>query len=165
MFQIKNKKITSLLILAGLMILPVFLAACETDPGSAATPFGLRASAIDDLVGAGIDDTSEGSEPATGDLEDTPVEEEPETAIGVAIPGVDNNKQSRIVDSSEPIFDPDTAAGLSTVEMEGLIYMREEEKLARDLKVSLVTVDRQILTDFPDTAISLEAFVGGEVTK
>ena len=33
--------------------------------------------------------------------------------------------------------------------------------LARDLNVSLLSVDRQILKDFPDTAISLETFVGG----
>jgi predicted nucleic acid-binding protein len=32
--------------------------------------------------------------------------------------------------------------------------------LARDLELSLVTVDRQILRDFPETAVSLEAFVG-----
>lgn len=38
-------------------------------------------------------------------------------------------------------------------------YDCEFVALARDLKVSLVTVDRQILTDFPDTAISLDAFV------
>ena len=39
-------------------------------------------------------------------------------------------------------------------------YDREFVALARDLEVSLVTVDRQILRDFPETAVSLEAFVG-----
>lgn len=39
-------------------------------------------------------------------------------------------------------------------------YDCEFVALARDLKVSLVTVDRQILMEFPNTALSLEAFVG-----
>ena len=39
-------------------------------------------------------------------------------------------------------------------------YDCEFAALARDLEVSLVTVDRQILRDFPETAVSLEAFVG-----
>ena len=39
-------------------------------------------------------------------------------------------------------------------------YDCEFVSLARDLEVSLVTVDRQILRDFPETAVSLEAFVG-----
>lgn len=39
-------------------------------------------------------------------------------------------------------------------------YDCEFVALARDLEVSLVTVDRQILRDFPETAVSLEAFVG-----
>jgi predicted nucleic acid-binding protein len=39
-------------------------------------------------------------------------------------------------------------------------YDCEFVSLAQDLKVSLVTVDRQILMDFPNTALSLEAFVG-----
>ena len=38
-------------------------------------------------------------------------------------------------------------------------YDCEFVALARDLEVSLVTVDRQILRDFPETAVSLEAFV------
>ena len=33
--------------------------------------------------------------------------------------------------------------------------------LAGDLNVSLLSVDRQILKNFPDTALSLETFVGG----
>jgi hypothetical protein len=39
-------------------------------------------------------------------------------------------------------------------------YDCEFVALARDLGVLLVTVDRQILEGFPDTAISLEAFAG-----
>ena len=39
-------------------------------------------------------------------------------------------------------------------------YDCEFVALARDLKVPLVTVDRQILKDFPDTGISLETYVG-----
>jgi len=38
-------------------------------------------------------------------------------------------------------------------------YDCEFVSLAKDLKVSLLTVDRQILKDFPDIAISLESFV------
>jgi predicted nucleic acid-binding protein len=38
-------------------------------------------------------------------------------------------------------------------------YDCEFVALARDLNVSLVSVDRQILKNFPDTAISLETFV------
>lgn len=39
-------------------------------------------------------------------------------------------------------------------------YDCEFVALARDLKASLVTVNQQILTEFPNTALSLEAFVG-----
>jgi predicted nucleic acid-binding protein len=39
------------------------------------------------------------------------------------------------------------------------VYDCEFVALARDLNVSLVSVDRQILRNFPDTAISLESFV------
>jgi hypothetical protein len=138
MLQMKSTKITSLLILVGLMILPVFLAACETNPDPAAVPFGLRTSATDDLVGDGIDDASEVTGSTTGDLVDAPVEEDTETATGVVAPRVNNyGGQSRIADRSEHIFDPNTAAALSTVEMEGLTYMREEEKLARDVYLAL----------------------------
>ena len=40
-------------------------------------------------------------------------------------------------------------------------YDCEFVALARDLNVSLLSVDRQILKNFPDTALSLETFVGG----
>jgi predicted nucleic acid-binding protein len=41
-------------------------------------------------------------------------------------------------------------------------YDCEFVALARDLNVSLLSVDQQILKDFPDTAVSLESFVGGK---
>ena len=40
-------------------------------------------------------------------------------------------------------------------------YDCEFVALARDLNVLLLSVDRQILKNFPDTALSLETFVGG----
>lgn len=40
-------------------------------------------------------------------------------------------------------------------------YDCEFVALGRDLNVSLLSVDRQILKNFPDTALSLETFVGG----
>ena len=138
MLKMKSTKISSLLILVGLMILPVFLAACETDSDSAAAPFGLRPAATDDLVAASIDDASEVTEPTPGDIADTPVGVVAETQSDVVTAGRNgNNDQSRIADRSDHIFDPETAAALSTDEMEGLIYMREEEKLARDVYLAL----------------------------
>ncbi len=72
--------------------------------------------------------------------------QQPETLSDVVTSGVNgNNNQprntgrnavssaARIVDRSEHIFDPETAAELSSAEIEGLTYMREEEKLARDV--------------------------------
>jgi predicted nucleic acid-binding protein len=41
-------------------------------------------------------------------------------------------------------------------------YDCEFVALARDLNVSLVSVDQQILQNFPDTAISLDSFVEGK---
>jgi predicted nucleic acid-binding protein len=41
-------------------------------------------------------------------------------------------------------------------------YDCEFVALARDLNVPLLSLDRQILKDFPDTAISLESFVGAK---
>ena len=41
-------------------------------------------------------------------------------------------------------------------------YDCEFVALARDLNVPLLSLDRQILKDFPDTSISLEAFVGAK---
>jgi hypothetical protein len=138
MLQMKSTKIASLLMLAALLILPVLLEACEADPDPAAVPFGLRTAAIDDLVEAGIDDASQVTELAAGDLTEVPVEEETEVDANAATAGVNvSNQQSRISDRSAHTFDPNTAAVLTDVEIEGLIYMREEEKLARDLYLAL----------------------------
>ena len=42
------------------------------------------------------------------------------------------------------------------------VYDCELVALARDLKVPLVTADRQILKDFPETALALEAYLAAE---
>jgi hypothetical protein len=138
MLKIKNTKITTLLIIAGLMILPLVLAACETASDSTAAPIGLRTAATDDLVEVGIDDASEVAAPTSNDLADSPVEGAIETETNVVAAGRNGNSdQARIADRSEHDFDPATAVELSAAEAEGLIYMREEEKLARDVYLTL----------------------------
>jgi len=44
-------------------------------------------------------------------------------------------------------------------------YDCEFVALARELSIPLVTTDKQILSDFPDTSVSLEEFTGGEFPK
>jgi hypothetical protein len=61
-----------------------------------------------------------------------------ETQSDVVTAGSNGNyDQARIADKSDHIFDPATAAKLTAAEIEGLIHMREEEKLARDVYLAL----------------------------
>ena len=127
MLKMKSTKISTLFIAAGLMILPIFLAACETATDSAQAPFGLRTEALDDLV-----------EPETGDVAGPSSGYVADTSAGVVTAGRNgNNNQARVADRSAHVFDPETAAELTAAEAEGLIYMREEEKLARDVYLAL----------------------------
>jgi hypothetical protein len=127
MLKMKSTKISTLFIAAGLMILPIFLAACETATDSAQAPFGLRTEALDDLV-----------EPETGDVAGPSSNYVADTSAGVVTAGRNgNNNQARVADRSAHVFDPETAAELTAAEAEGLIYMREEEKLARDVYLAL----------------------------
>jgi hypothetical protein len=151
MLKMKSTKISTLLVAAGLMILPVFMAACETDSNSAETPFGLRTESTDTHVESETGDVSQTAGTTSSDVVDPPVVEVvEETLSDVVTAGVNgNNNQSRnagrntvssaarIADRSEHIFDPETAAELSSAEIEGLTYMREEEKLARDVYLAL----------------------------
>jgi hypothetical protein len=42
------------------------------------------------------------------------------------------------------------------------VFQCEFVALAQDLNVSLVAVDQQILRHFPDTALSVDAFIGSK---
>ena len=45
----------------------------------------------------------------------------------------------------------------------GSAYDCEFVVLAQELAIRLVTVDKQVLKDFPHVAVSLETFVGGDL--
>jgi hypothetical protein len=147
MLKMKSTKISTLLIVAALMILPLVLAACDTATDLAEVPFGLRTEETDQLVESETTDVSEIAEPAINVVADTPVEasnpveDATETLPDVVTAGVGvNNDQARTADRSDHTFDPATAAELNPAEMEGLIHMREEEKLARDVYLALYEV-------------------------
>ena len=123
------------------MILLVFLAACETDSGTADVPFGLRTETTDTLVETETGDVSEVDGLAINVVADTSVEAVAESLADVATAGVTvNNNQARTADRSDHTFDPATAAELNAAEIEGLTHMREEEKLARDVYLALYEI-------------------------
>jgi len=140
MSKMKSTKIFKMLIVAGLMILPVFLGACGAASDSAEAPLGLRSEALDDLVDP---ETSEFTGPSGGSVDNAPEDEDSvdgvaETSTGGVTPGRNGyNNQARDADRSAHVFDPAIAAELTAAEAKGLIYMREEEKLARDVYLAL----------------------------
>ena len=137
----KSTRISTLLIVAGLMILSLVLVACDTASDSADVPFGLRTEATDGLVESETAAVSEIAEPSNNVVADTPVEVVSETLSDVVTAGVPvNNNQARTADRSDHTFDPATAAELNSAEMEGLTHMREEEKLARDVYLALYEI-------------------------
>ena len=138
MLKIKSTKISTLLLVVGLMILPVFMAACDTAPDSVEAPFGLRTEEPETSIKTETGEVGEITEPTSSEIVDSQVDMVEVTQSDVVTAGViDSSNQSSIADRSEHIFDPDTAAELNTAEIEGLTYMREEEKLARDVYLAL----------------------------
>ncbi len=134
MFKMKKTKLSSIFLLTSLMIISVFLAACGTASDAAAAPLSLQAPAADTLTESDTADVNQISEPTNDDLVSTTPDEPTE----VQTPGGhDNSNQARIADRSEHNFDPSTAPEISQEEIDGLTYMREEEKLARDVYLSL----------------------------
>jgi len=114
MLKMKSTKISTLLIAAGLMILPVLMAGCETASDSAETPFGLRTEASDNVVESNTGDVGQTAGTINNDVVDRPVEVVEETSSDVVTVGVNgNNNQARTADRSDHIFDPETAADLS----------------------------------------------------
>ena len=134
MFKMKNTKLSSLFLLTSLIISSVFLAACGTTSDAEAAPISLQAPAADTLIESDTADVSQISEPANDDLANATSDEPTEVQT---VGGHDNTNQARIADRSEHEFDPSTAPEITQEEIEGLIYMREEEKLARDVYLTL----------------------------
>jgi hypothetical protein len=144
MSKIKSTKTANLLLVAGLVILSIMLAACGTSSEAAAAPVGLRAEAIDDLVAqdVAVDEVAEAPSEA---VTSTITEQAPETETGSAIAAVTTtttagNGQARVADRSQNTIDPATVAEPTAEEIAGLVYMREEEKLARDVYLALYEV-------------------------
>lgn len=137
MSRVKSTMTTNLLLVAGLLILSIMLAACGTDSEAAAAPVGLRAEAIDDLLVQDVagDETAEAApEPVTS----TVTEQVAETEAGlVTTASAAGNGQARVADRSAHAVDPATVAEPGAEEIAGLVYMREEEKLARDVYLAL----------------------------
>jgi hypothetical protein len=134
MFKMKNTKLSSIFLLISLMIISVFLAACEPTSDASAAPISLQAPAADTLIESDTADVSQISEPTNDALPSTTSAEPTEVQTAG---GHDNSNQARIADRSEHEFDPSTAPEISQEEMDGLVYMREEEKLARDVYLTL----------------------------
>ena len=134
MFKMKNTKLSSLFLLTSLIISSVFLAACGTTSDAEAAPISLQAPAADTLIESDTADVSQISEPANDDLASATSDEPTEVQT---VGGHDNSNQARIADRSEHEFDPSTAPEITQEELEGLVYMREEEKLARDVYLTL----------------------------
>ena len=133
MLTIRNTKLSNLLIIIGLLIVPIILAACGTETQTAAAAPGLRDMAAGINSAIESDSTSVTSAPTANDT-DTVVE--PSQAVP-AQTGSNGNGQARTADRSQHVYDPETAPDLTQEEMDGLIYMREEEKLARDVYTAL----------------------------
>lgn len=137
MMKTKNTKLFGLLLVSSLMILPFFLAACGSSADARETPFGLRAEAVETSPETGLDDTSDSAGPAVIEAADTAAAVVSEVQAPAANGGNGNSNQARIADRSQHVFDPETEPGLSPEEAAGLTYMREEEKLARDVYLTL----------------------------
>ena len=147
MMKMKSTKKSTLLIVAGLMILSLILAACDTASDGADVPFGLRTDASDTLIETESGNVSEIARPSVNVVADTPVEASTsvevvaETLADVRSAGVTvSNNQARTADRSDHTLDPATAAELNAAEMDGLTHMREEEKMARDVYLTLYEI-------------------------
>jgi hypothetical protein len=161
MLRIKHAKTAGLLIITALMILPVLLAACQTTADSATAPFGLRNTETEMVVetgaaGLGAVAGLTDNDPADPLVDGSLVGESSEMESNAVITGINGSgNQTRLADRSQHVFDPDTTTPLSAAEMEGLAYMREEEKLARD--VYLAFYERWGLPIFQNIAGSEQA--------
>jgi hypothetical protein len=140
MLRIKRTGTPGLLVVVGLVILSFILAACESGSISAETPSDLQTEASDTVVETVIGSVSEVALSSAVDNVVAPAGFGAGAQLQSGAAGANgngNSNQARIQDGSQHDFDPDTAAELSVAEEGGLLYMREEEKLARDVYLAL----------------------------
>ncbi len=138
MLNKKGSKRSTLLLVAGLLILSVFLAACDTATDSVEIPFGLRAESSDSLVEIEAAAGSEIAQTTADDGAGTPAEAAASVQPAVSTAGNRGlANQAQIADRSAHNLVPTTAVAPNAAEIESLVYMREEEKLARDVYLAL----------------------------
>jgi hypothetical protein len=132
-------KLMSKLLFTGLLILPVLLVACKSELDTVADlPLGLGTTETSITVDSSADDVNEYGTKTNNFLEDTLRAGGSETDSGAdSVQGSVSNYAVGGVIMTENIFDSVTTTQLSELEAEGLVYMREEEKLARDVYLVL----------------------------
>jgi hypothetical protein len=145
----------TMVIIIGLLVISVLLAGCNSDASAADNSFGLRSDAVTDLVEVEPETEVEGDSVADSVAEATvseqavagqPVADQVAADVltsggygngGNGAGGNGNSNQAQTADRTYHDFDPETAPALTASEEASLVYMREEEKLARDVYTAL----------------------------
>lgn len=136
MLTMKSKKVVTLLFVAILASFTVFLGACKDNSDISEVTFGLRSEAVGDLVETGSSEVGQIVSSTPGD--DVEMEMDIVTQVDSDVVGLtDRNRQSRTAGLSDQVIDPTTLIEPDGSEKEGLTFMREEEKLARDVYLAL----------------------------
>ena len=129
MQNVKNTKRTMKQTIFGLLILSIFLAGCGASSDSVEIPVGLRTDVITETENAVVNAAAE-------PVNDAVVMVAEDAMTNTNLPAV----TTQSIDSADqPVhqFDAMDSAEASSVEADGLSYMREEEKLARDVYLTL----------------------------
>ena len=128
-----NSKRFNLFIFSILIMGSLFLAACGGAAEPAAAAAGLREIATTNTA-ENQPAVPVQAQPAASDQSEPAADQTAELPISQ---GNNPDGQARIADRSQHLFDPNTAPALTQAEMDGLAFMREEEKLARDVYQAL----------------------------
>jgi hypothetical protein len=133
----KNRYDSILLLVLGLAILSVLLAACQTDTNQAEASIGLRTDMADPATDT-EPDRNTNSSIFTENNDGSAVDAVGEEAAGLAITTSSSAEEIPPAENAPVhLIDPAVTGELSAAEEEALIYMREEEKLARDVYLAL----------------------------
>lgn len=149
-----NKNLSTMFIMVGLLILSIILSACGAGDDQQVAPVGLRTEATNPVL-----DLNNEVAPAIAEPVVTIIETQ---SGGPATEPALSNGQAQFTARPEHTFDPATAPELSVEERESLVYMREEEKLARDVYLTLY--DQWGLNVFQNIAGSEQAHMDSVLT-